>query len=258
MRKTAAIMIFVLAGCVAAFGQAAQEKTDAKAPAAKTPEQLPTIDQVLDKYVKALGGKAAIQRPTSVQFKGNFEVPAFNASGTFERYGKAPNKFVVIIDIPGLGVIQQGYNGEVGWSQEPQTGLRDLTGVELAQIKREADMYREIKLKELYPKMVVKGKDKVVDHDVYLVEATPTEGGLEKLYFDAQTGLMVRTDLEAETPQGKQPIEVYLEDYKEVEGLKLPLTLRQVAPAVSFVIKITEVKFNVPVDESKFNKPAAQ
>jgi hypothetical protein len=68
----------------------------------------------------------------------------------------------------------------------------------------------------------------------------------------------VRTDLDAETPQGKQPVEVYLEDYKEVEGLKVPFTLRQVTPAVSFLIKISEVKYNVPVDESKFNKPAPQ
>src|SRR5215467_2169610 len=253
IRKAVAVTLLVLVGCVAAFGQ---EKPDAKAPvAAKTPEQLPSIDQLLDKYVKALGGKAAIQRPTSIQVKGTFEIPAFNTSGTMERYVKAPNKFFVTIDIPGFGVVQQCVNGDSGWSQDPQTGMRDLAGVELAQMKREADMYRDIRLKEQYPKLIVKAKDKVGDHDVYVVEATPPEGGIEKFYFDAQTGLIIKTDIEADTPQGKMPVEVYLEDYKEVDGIKMPFSLRQVTPAVSFQIKVTDVKYNVPVDDSKFNKP---
>jgi hypothetical protein len=174
------------------------------------------------------------------------------------RYSKAPNKYLLSVDIPGFGVIQQALNGDAGWAQDPQSGLRDLGGVELAQMKREADIYRDIKLKELYTKLVVKGKDKVGDHDAYLVEATPPEGGLEKMYFDAQSGLMIRNDLEADTPQGKMPVEVYLEDYKEVEGIKIPFTVRQVTPAVTFSIKLTDVKYNVTVEDSKFNKPAAQ
>jgi zinc protease len=259
IRNAIAIVILVLtASSVTAFGQGGQEKPDAKAPAAKPTEQLPTIDQVLDKYVKALGGKAAIQRPTSILIKGTFEVPAFNASGTMERFSKAPNKYALSVDIPGFGVIQQAFNGDAGWAQDPQSGLRDLSGVELAQTRREAEMYKDIKLKELYTKLVVKGKDKVGDKEVYLVEATPPEGGVEKLYFDTQSGLIVKTDIEAETPQGKMPVEIYLEDYKEVEGIKVPFSLRQVTPAVSFSIKLTEVKYNVPVDDSKFNKPAAQ
>jgi zinc protease len=259
IRNAIAIVILVMtASVVVAFGQGGQEKPDAKAPAAKPAEQLPTIDQVLDKYVKALGGKAAIQRPTSIQFKGTFDLPAANLSGNVERLSKAPNKYIFSIDIGGFGLVQQAFNGDAGWAQDPQSGLRDLAGVELAQTRREADMYRDIKLKELYTKLVVKAKDRVGDKEVYIVEATPPEGGVEKLYFDTQSGLIIKTDLEAETPQGKMPVEVYLDDYKDVEGIKVPFTLRQVTPAVSFSIKITEVKYNVPVDDSKFTKPSAQ
>jgi zinc protease len=110
----------------------------------------------------------------------------------------------------------------------------------------------------MYSKMTVKGKDKVGDKEVYVVEATPTEGSPHKLYFDTQSGLMLRTDREADTPQGKMPFEIYMEDYREVDGVKMPFTVRQVAPAISFTIKVDEVKHNVPVDDAKFNKPAAQ
>jgi hypothetical protein len=180
------------------------------------------------------------------------------AGGPIEIYAKAPNKNLVIINIPGFGVIQQGYNGTVAWSQEPSSGLRELSGPELVSAKRDAEFYADIKYKEMYSKMTVKGKEKVGEKEAYLVEAVPTEGNLQKIYFDTQTGLILRQDREVESPAGKMPVEVYLEDYKEVDGIKVPFTIRQVTPAISFTIKVQEVKHNVPVDDAKFNKPAAQ
>jgi hypothetical protein len=259
MKKAALILILGLVASVGAMGQpAASQKPDDKAATPKTTEQLPSVDQLLDKYVKALGGKAAIERMTSASMTGTFDLPAFNASGTVERVAKAPDKFAIIIDVTGYGLVRRGYDGKTAWSDEPQAGLRDLAGVELAQTKREALLHREIMLKELYPKMVVKGKEKVGDHDTYVIEATPNDGGPEKMYFDAQSGLLIRQDLEAESPQGKQPVEAYSEDYKEVDGVKMPFTLRQNTPQFSITIKLTEIKTNVPVDEAKFNKPSAK
>jgi hypothetical protein len=173
-------------------------------------------------------------------------------------YAKAPNKNLVVINIPGFGIIQQGFNGTVGWSQEPSSGLRELSGAELASAKRDAEFYADIKYKEMYSKMTVKGKEKVGDKEAYVVEAMPTEGSPQKIYFDTQTGYIIRTDREVESPQGKMAVEIYLEDYKEVDGIKMPFTVRQITPAISFTIKIEEVKHNVPVDDAKFNKPAAQ
>ena len=141
--------------------------------------------------------------------------------------------------------------------QDPINGLRDITGVELAQLKREADFHREAHLKEVYTKLAVKGKDKVGDKEVYVVEATPAESSAETWYFDSQSGLMLRQDAEREGPQGKQSVQVFLDNYKEVDGVKLPFSIHQITPAFTLDIKIEEVKHNVPVDDAKFVKPAA-
>ena len=103
-----------------------------------------------------------------------------------------------------------------------------------------------------------KGKQKVGDREAYVIVATPAAGSPEKWYFDTQTGLLIRTDSERESPEGKVPVEAYLEDYKEIDGVKLPFTLRQVLPAFSIIIKISEVKHNVPIEDSKFDKPSGQ
>jgi zinc protease len=229
---------------------------EAKAPEAKETEPLPSVDQILDKLIESSGGKAAIEKITSRQVKGTFEVPAMSASGSWQQFAKAPNKIAMIIDVPNFGVIQQAYDGKVAWENNPMAGMRELAGAELAARKRDAEFYRETKLKELYKTLTVKGKRKVGEKDAYIVEAVPAEGSAEKMYFDVETGLLVRTDAEREGPEGMVSVETYLENYKEVDGIKMPFTIRQVMPNMAILVKFDEVKHNIEIDDAKFAKPA--
>lgn len=262
MKRMITILLLSAVMVAAAFAQE-KPKTDTKPPAdqakpAAAMQAMPTADQIIEKYVQAVGGKAAIEKINSRVVKGTIDIPAMGANGTTESYAKAPNKFVNVADISGLGAFQQGYTGTVAWSQDPFSGLRDLSGGELSMIRREADIHGDLKIKEHYPKLVVKGKEKVGEREAYVLEGTPADGGPEKLYFDTQTGLMVRKDAEVDTPQGKIPTETYLEDYREVDGIKIPFSIKQSNPNVTFMIKITDVKHNVAIDDAKFNKPAAK
>ncbi|HTG17732.1 MAG TPA: hypothetical protein VK747_20970, partial [Blastocatellia bacterium] len=198
MKRTLTIMILCMAVAVTAFSQ--QKPADQ---VAKPAAAMPGVDQILDKYVQALGGKASLEKFTSTASKGTFEIPTFGATGSAEVWEKAPNKTALRLDIPGFGIVQEGYNGTVAWAQDPQSGLREKGGLELAATKLDAEYYRPLKLKQLYPKITVKGKDKVGDKDVYVLEATPAEGPTETWYFDATTGLLARIDAERESPQGK-------------------------------------------------------
>jgi zinc protease len=112
-----------------------------------------------------------------------------------------------------------------------------------------------VKLKELYPKREVKGKEKVGEREAYLVEAVPSEGGPVKMYFDTENSFLTKVQLDVETPQGTLDVQTTFGDYKEVDGIKLPFMIRQVAGVLDFVIKIQEVKHNVPIDDEKFKKP---
>jgi hypothetical protein len=225
-------------------------------PETKPAASLPSVEQVLDKYVQALGGKAAIEKLTNRVAKGTFEIPAFGAAGTVESYAKAPNKQAVVIDIPGFGTIKQGFDGTVAWAVDPQSGMREQSGGELASTKRQAIFYRDLKLKEIYPKITVKGKEKVGEKDTYVLEATPADGSPEQWYFDTATGLLVRRDAEIESPQGNMAVQVYVDAYKEVDGIKIPSVSRQVRSDFTLNIKIDEVKHNVDIEDAKFVKPA--
>jgi len=254
MKKIALTIVFAL---MATLSVAAQEKkADAPKPDAKPAAALPSVDEILDKYVKAIGGKEANEKITSRFMKGTFEMPAMSMTGTTEAYAQAPNKSAMITDIGGFGKVQQTFDGKAAWEANPMTGIRELAGVELATMKREADFYAELNYKKNYSKLEVKGKEKTGDSEAYVIVATPSEGKPEKLYFDVKSGLLVRRDSERQTEQGEMATETYYEDYKDVDGVKVPFTLKITNPQFSFVVKMTEVKTNVKIEDAKFAKPA--
>jgi hypothetical protein len=255
MKQILTILCLSLIMAVSVMAQDNQKKPESKAPDAKAPDVMPSVDQILDTYVKAVGGKAAVQKLTTRVLKGSFELPEMGANGSIESYAKAPNKFLRMIDIAGFGTVQEAFNGTAGWVVNPQTGLQDITGSMLAAMKRDALFHKELKLREIYPKMALKGKEKVGNREAYVIEATPAEGSLEKIYFDAQTGLILRRDSERVTAEGMLSSELYFDDFKEVDGVKLPFTIRRSKPS-GFIIKVTEIKHNVPIEDAKFNKPA--
>jgi hypothetical protein len=235
---------------------AAQPKFEEKPPEVKSSASLPALDQVLDRYLQALGGKAALEKVTTRAMKGAL-VTQGGMSAPLEIYEKAPNKTFTTFRTPS-GATLMAFNGAAGWTQTPERGLRDQTGAELAWVKNEAEFYKELKLKERYPKMMLLGTANLGDRETYVIEAMPVEGLPQKFYFDRQSGLLLRQDLTLESPQGKTPLQIYFEDYREVAGIKRPFVIRRSRPDFTWSYKFDEVKLNVPVDDAKFNKPAGK
>jgi hypothetical protein len=262
MKFVMTIVIYALLLAAPSGAAFAQEKPQpAKAPEAKTAKETaaePTVDQILDKYVQAIGGRQAMEKVTSRVTKGTFELSAMGLKGEIEIYAKAPNKSLSVQNVSGVGEILDGYDGKVAWSKNPMMGLREKSGAELAAIARASDIHAPIKTRQLYSKLEFKGKEKLGNRETYVILATPADGAPVKMYFDTQTGLIARTDTDVETPQGQFHIETTVDDYREVDGVKIAFTMRQDSPVASAVIKLTEVKHNVAIDDAKFNKPSDQ
>jgi hypothetical protein len=249
-------------GLLCVFTAEAQDAAKPAAPAA-TPSAtkaaaLPTADQVLDHYVQAIGGRAAWLKLNSRVSKGTIEIPAMNnLSGTVEIHEKAPNLMLAVINLGGAA-FEQGFDGNVGWSDNPRDGLRELSGGELDDARREANFYHAVELKKNYTKMTVTGIEKVDDHDTYAVEATRAEGAPDRIYFDTQSGLMVRSVNQRNTSDGVTEFTADVDNYTEVDGVKLPFTVRQTSASAAFIIQFTEVHHNLQLTDSQFAKPPAE
>lgn len=224
--------------------------------AAPPPAEAPSVDQILDRYVQSVGGKDAIEKVTSRTMKGTLDNSDDGTTSPAEVFAKAPNKYLEVVNLGEAGQALQCWDGQTGWGKDPDSGLHDMDKSDLVAAKRDYDFYREIRLKDLFPKMALTGKTKVNDRDAYIVEATTADGATEKLYFDVESGLLVRRDYERVTiDDGIVLYEVDYDDYKDVDGLKLPATVSRKTPDYALTYRFTEIKLNVPIEDAKFNKP---
>ena len=120
-------------------------------------------------------------------------------------------------------------------------GYIKLSGNALAKSRRDADFYRDIKIREMYPLWVFGGKMNVGEREAYVLWAGFPGTEFDKLYFDVQTGLLLRKG------------NIYYEDYREVDGIKWPFTIREESPlGFAFTFRTDEVRHNVAIDDAKF------
>jgi hypothetical protein len=265
--KISILLTVVFSVSLTAFGQketvkpnAATKRTtgtktaDTKTAAAK----MPTVSEILAKFVEAIGGKQANEKIKSRMAKGTVELIPMGIKGTFENYSAAPNKSVAKVSLAGIGDLVEGFDGTTAWSVNPIQGNRDKQGEELAQAKLNNDFNRETNFAKLYPKLELKGIEKVGESDAYVVVGTPDNNlPSDTFYFDTKSGLLVRQDTTTISPEGKMPGKTFLEDYRAVDGVKIPFKTRTVLPQFELVTTFTEVKNNVAVEDSRFAKPKA-
>ena len=133
-----------------------------------------------------------------------------------------------------------------------------LSGGELEDARREANFYHPLDMRKNYTKMTVVGIEKIDGHDTFVVEAIREQSAPDKIYFDTQTWLLVRSVNHRYTPDGLSEFTADVEDYTEVDGVKLPFTVHQSGANAAFTIHFTEVQHNVQLADAQFGKPPAE
>ena len=237
-------------------------------PAARPPapaSTFPSADDVFSKYAQALGGDAAVGKVKSVVEKGTVDMlippppqpqgapPVQPAMGTApaEIDRKLPGKVVLSLQFPGRPASVEGTDGTISW-----IGAREETGAELAFHKEFAEFPAGLKFRESHTKVQVDAMEKVGDRDAYRVVGTRPDGmALDLLYFDAQTGLLLRSYTTMQSVLGGFPEVTYYGDYRDVSGFKVPYTMRVLSPDGERNYKFSQIDVNASVDDSKFTIP---
>jgi photosynthetic reaction center cytochrome c subunit len=181
---------------------AAAGGANADSAAPKLPANLPTLSQLLENYVRALGGSAAIEKITTRVGKGltTFHGQSLNV----EIFTQAPDKQSIVRHVPG-GENVTTFDGQTGWSSAPSRPPREMHDADIAAARMDADLQFPLHIQQLFPELRLEHPEKIADRDAYLVVATREGQPPVKLYFDEQSGLLVRMIRYAETPPGRNP-----------------------------------------------------
>ncbi len=222
----------------------------------KESASLPTVDQVLASYEKALGGSDAIRKITSRITKGS-SIDAEGHAMSEEIVQKAPGLFLSTVTFREGMQRKRGFDGKVGWFSTPR-GIREIPAERAGELRRGAELFPLSGLREKSSALHVREKDTLNGKDVYVLAAPAGDDVTELYSFDVATGLLVREMTVTETPVGIIPTQIDYTDYRPVDGVKIPFSVRSSAPDPrdESTLRITSVEQNVKVDEKQFSPPA--
>jgi hypothetical protein len=209
---------------------------------------------VLQHFVTALGGEQALEKIHTMTLRGTLELPDFKTNGTTVEYFRYPDHFAAISDIVGIGTSKLVYDGKEAWQVDPKNKLTQVSGADLADIQRRANIHWNLKLHEFYPNIQVKGRETVNGEDAWKLEAS-LENSTFDFFFSVKTGLLTRFDTDQHVPNGTSSVSI--SDYRRVDNVLFAFGAAQTAGPVKWTRMLTEVKFNEPIDDSAFSKPAS-
>ena len=212
----------------------------------------PTGEQLIENYVHALGGASAIDNVTTRVLKGKIEFGG--QSFPIDIYCKHPEQRVSYTHNPN-GDSVTAFNGHEGWMKNPGMPLREMHAGDLDGAAIDADLHLATDLKHLFAQTLVRGTEKVGDHDAYVVIGRREGKTPIRLYFDKDSGLLVRLVRYGDTALGWMPVQIDYADYRDVKGLKLPYRWTLARPSGRFTIQLNDITQNTPVDDAKFVKP---
>lgn len=233
----------------------ARAQTAGDASAGKLPVNTPTADELIDHYIQAVGGAVAISQITSREESGTASVNG--QSVRFEVFSRNPDEQVVVHHFP-AGDNTTVFTGHEGWSHAPGRPLREMQAADLDAAQMDADLQFPLHIKRLFDDLRVEYPEKIGDREVYVVSGTREGQPLVTLYFDEQSGLLVRLVHYAQSPLGRVPTQVDFGDYRNVDGLNIPFRWTVAQPGEGSTMQMEHVQQNVPIDEAKFAKPAGR
>jgi photosynthetic reaction center cytochrome c subunit len=218
------------------------------------PASLPSGAPVLDRYIQVLGGQAALSKVSTRVEKGNAVMPD-GPPLAIDIYTKAPDQRVSVMHMP-KGESVTAYNGQAGWISFPNRPLREMSAADQMAAKLDAEAFYPLPFEHEFTELKLQDHpEKIDDHDANVVLGLNKAQPPVKLYFDKDSGLLLRMVHYAETPLGLNPTQIDFADYRQIDGVKTPMRWTISRPSGSFTIKIDEAKDNAPIDDARFVKP---
>ena len=224
-----------------------------------------SANDIVERHLTASGGRAVLGKVTSRSIEGaiTLTTPVGDLMGTVELMNKTPNKerTLIKLDLTALGAgevtFDQRFDGTSGIVLDPVQGNRDITGEQLEAMKNGAFPTPLLDYASRGITLTLSGKEKVGDRDAYVLVFQPKAGPAVKEYIDAETYLIAKTVATVEAPQvGKLEQTTEMTDYRDVDGLKVPFSIKTSSSVQTITVKVSKVQHNIPIDDSLFAKPA--
>jgi hypothetical protein len=218
-------------------------------------EALPGVQAVLDHWIAATGGRAAWEARHNLVEHATLDFAKAGLKGSLTIYEAAPDKYLGITELPSLGKIASGSNGEVAWENTALQGPRVKQGAERADALRDGAFNPVLSWQKLYVKGETAGVETVEGHQCYKIVLTPQEGKPMVEFYDKTSGLLVKTVTTVNSQMGEINAEILFDDYQKDGGVLSPHRMVNRAAQQEFVIQIQSIEVNADLPKDRFDLP---
>ncbi len=226
-----------------------------------------TADEIIEKHLAAIGGRAALGKLKSRALTGTITLstPGGEVSGPVEVLTQEPNKSRTLInlDLSALGAgpmtLDQRFDGTTGYIRDSLRGNRDITGAQLETMRNASFPSPLLNYKERGTTVELGGKEKVGDREAYVLIVKPKSGSVMRHFIDATSYLPIKGVLTIDAPQmGEVEQTTEFSDFRDVDGVKVPFTVKITSPLQNSTVTVTKVEHNTKIDETLFSKPPGE
>ena len=217
-----------------------------------------SADQILDKYIEAIGGASQLAKLTSFIAKGTYEgFETFSEKVPVEIFANAPNQLTNIVHTQN-GDSVSTYDGSHGWIAAADKLMRvlPLSGGDLEGAKMDALVSFPARIRQDFQWRTGFPSTSIDDRPVQIIQNVGRGDTGAKLYFDSQSGLLVRQVRFVDTAVGVIPTQIDYSDYRAVAGVKVPFRRVVTWTDGRSTIELSEVQPNARIEAAKFATPA--
>ena len=223
----------------------------------------PTAEQVLDKFVEALGGAERLARVTSFAATGTaIGYGELGGTADFSLSARAPNQRAILISYKDTQRPSSSwtFDGRSGWIKTPRglLGEYELIGSELDGARFEAQLSFPAQIKQSLTNWRGAATRSIGDQDFTVVQGSGPRGFLVTLYFDPKTNLLARMVRYGPSPIGRMPTQIDYSDYRDVGGVKFPFEYKFTWLDGRYTAKLSKVEPNVAIDAARFGRPTVK
>ncbi len=214
-----------------------------------------TPQEILERYNKTIDPQGALANLQGMKTTTTMEVPAAGMAISVNAVAARPNLFIVEMDIPGMGTMKQGHDGSTTWASDPMQGPRLVTGAEAAALIDNSSLSSMRRTPDLYSAMELAGTADVGGDAATCVKFTWKSGRESTDCFSNATGLITKSVSRQVTPQGEVEVEMFVKDYRSVNGIMVPHRMESTMMGMAMVMTTTSVEFG-PQPATLFALPA--
>ena len=236
----------------------------------KVPETgLPSVDQILSRYIQAIGGERNLRKITSRVIRARQDIPTgpggVNPSpADVEVLQKVPDLMIKVAKTTQI-TSMNGFDAEGAWSQDDRGRVAPPVALEQIRERYSNDFYEPLDMAKEYSDLKLEGTERIGPKETWVVTGLLAPDAPVRLYFDKRSGLLVRRYTLVPTPAGPSPFQVDYDGYRDAgNGVKYAYRMHfepagpRTELATHSTMRITRIQENVPIDNGKFTRPVSK